>query len=90
MATEDLCGAPPPLAHALLLERPLPHWWLAVLGLYGLCNAAAVTLFDLVLFPDRVAELVGDDRKHFTLGWLTTMYTGLHFSLPVFGVSPCA
>eukprot|EP01050_Picozoa_sp_SAG11_P002095 SAG11_NODE_102_length_16709_cov_31.066093_2_plen_236_part_00 len=66
-------------------ERLLPIWWLAYLGLYGLCNAAAVTLFDLVLFPARIAELVGEERKHAVLGALTTLYTGLHFSLPFFG-----
>ena len=67
-------------------EVVLPTWWLAAIAAYGAFTSVSV-VFDLVIFPDRIEELVGDAHKHAVLGALMSMRGCIHLSLPLVGTA---
>ena len=82
-ADDDRGGSPPGQIHP---ERLLPTWWLILIAMYGMPQAVC-NLFDIIVFPDRVAHLAGDAHKHALLGALMSMRGCVHMALPLVGTA---
>ena len=81
------CNAPTPGLRGMMTDGTrLPTWWLMAIAFYSATTSISI-VFDLIIFPDRIEQLVGDERKHATLGALTSLRGVVHLSLPLVGTA---
>ena len=73
------------LAAPLLERQPLPHWWLAFLGVFCLVPAVTNSMVMPLLLPPLVEKLVGDDKKAASLGLLSSAQFVVSLAMPFIG-----